>query len=123
MDRVRYEEATRKAQPADPAHFSGRVRQLPVFTSTEAQPVRTLLVAFEAGARTHWHRHTGGQVLHVLEGRGRTQVRGQAAVELGPGDIVSVPADEEHWHGAAEGATMTHLAISLGTTEWGGPPE
>ena len=85
--------------------------------------MRTLLVAFETGARTHWHRHTGGQVLHVLEGRGRTQVRGQAAVELGPGDIVSVPADEEHWHGAAEGATMTHLAISLGTTEWGGPPE
>jgi len=92
-----------------------------VHTSTEAQPVRALLVAFEDGARTHWHSHGGGQVLHVLDGRGRTQVRGQPMVELEPGDIVTVPAGEEHWHGAAEGAAMTHLAISMGTTEWGGP--
>jgi quercetin dioxygenase-like cupin family protein len=44
-------------------------------------------------------------------------------VELAPGDLVSVPPGEEHWHGAAEGGSMTHLAVSLGTTDWGDPPD
>lgn len=34
------------------------------------------------------------------------------------GDVVVCEAGTEHWHGAAEGSCMAHLAISLGVTSW-----
>ncbi len=77
-----------------------------------------LVITFENGARTHWHSHDGGQVLHVMEGQGLVQSRGEAVRRLRPGDVVSSAPGEEHWHGAAEGATMRHLAVSIGTTRW-----
>jgi quercetin dioxygenase-like cupin family protein len=123
VKRLTHDDAARNAQPGDLTHFTGPVSQVAVHTSTEPETARVLLVGFNDGARTHWHTHSGGQVLHVVEGRGRTQVRGQAPVDLAPGDLVSVPPGEEHWHGAAEGEAMTHLAISMGTTDWGDPPD
>ncbi len=123
MKRLTRDEAAGSGQPADPTHFTGAVTQLPVHATSDPQSVRALRVEFKDGARTHWHTHSGGQVLHVIEGRGRTQVRGRQPVDLAPGDLVSVDPGEEHWHGAAEGAAMTHLAISMGTTDWGGPPD
>ena len=109
--------------PADPSSFTGPVLQQPVHLVTEPQPVRTLLVTFENGARTHWHRHGGGQVLSVVAGAGRTCTRGGEPLALEPGDVVVAEPDEEHWHGAAEGATMTHLAISIGLTSWAEAPD
>ena len=123
MRRLNAREAAAATQPADPKTFTGPTRNLAVATTAEAHAVRALLVHFEDGARTHWHRHAGGQVLHVVEGRGRTQSRGGEVVELAPGDIVTADPGEEHWHGAAEGAALTHLAISIGATEWGPAPD
>lgn len=77
-----------------------------------------LLVSFEAGVRNSWHRHSGGQVLYIVDGVGRVGTRGARVVELRPGDLVEAPPDEEHWHGAAEGEPMTHLALSFGETVW-----
>jgi quercetin dioxygenase-like cupin family protein len=123
MKRLSRDDALRTAQEGDRSHFTGPITSLPVHESSDPQSVRALVVGFQEGARTHWHRHTGGQLLQVIEGRGRTQSRGGPVVELAPGDLVSVPPGEEHWHGAAEGASMSHLAISLGTTDWGGAPD
>ena len=87
-------------------------------------PARTglLRVQFAAGARTNWHTHTLGQVLYVLAGSGRVQMRGEPVRQIGPGDRVWIPPDIEHWHGAAPGHTMTHLAMQEGldgvTTTW-----
>ena len=33
-------------------------------------------------------------------------------VEARPGDIVQIPADVKHWHGAAAGSAMAHFAIA-----------
>ncbi len=77
-----------------------------------------LAVTFDAGARTYWHRHSGGQVIHVVDGVGRVATRGDATVELQPGDLVETPAGEEHWHGASVDSPMTHVALSFGETEW-----
>lgn len=67
-------------------------------------------VTFEPCTRTFWHKHTGGQVLFVLAGEGRHQIRGQAVEILLPGDVVVVPPDVEHWHGAGPDTWMSHLA-------------
>ncbi len=111
-------EAAAPAPAADTTHFDGTVRQLPVHSTDDAHPVRVMVITFENGARTHWHSHDGGQVLHVMEGQGLVQSRGEAVRRLRPGDVVSSAPGEEHWHGAAEGATMRHLAVSIGTTRW-----
>ena len=29
-----------------------------------------------------------------------------------------IPAGEEHWHGAAPGSYLLHLAVSVGDTDW-----
>lgn len=68
-------------------------------------------VTFEPGARTHWHRHSGGQILLVTAGTGYYQERGAEARLLHKGDIVRIPPDIEHWHGAAPDSWFVHVAI------------
>lgn len=68
-------------------------------------------VSFEPGARTAWHTHPRGQALHVLSGVCRVQRRGGEVEEVSSGDSVWIDAGEVHWHGAAAGRTMVHLAI------------
>lgn len=70
-----------------------------------------LRVHFAPGARTAWHQHPCGQVLHVVEGVGRVQARGGPVHEVSAGDIVVSQPGEWHWHGASPRHFMTHLAI------------
>ena len=46
-------------------------------------------VTFEPGARTNWHKHSGGQILLVLGGEGRYQERGEEIQILHKGDVDS----------------------------------
>lgn len=81
------------------------------------------LVRFEDGSRTNWHVHPGDQILYILEGEGRVGTETEEQ-QVGPGDIVVLPARQRHWHGAAAGKRMTHLAVSLGgAPEWFEAPE
>ena len=70
-------------------------------------------VTFEPGARTNWHKHPGGQILLITSGHGFYQERGKPARKLHKGDIVKIPPDIEHWHGASANSSLTHIAISL----------
>ena len=69
-------------------------------------------VIFEPGARTNWHTHPNGQTLLVLEGKGWYQEKGKPAQAIAKGDAVVIPANTEHWHGAAKETALTHLAIT-----------
>lgn len=122
MKRLNRQEAAAGSE-ADPAHFAGAVRQQSVLSQPDAHAVRVLVVSFEDGARTHWHSHEGGQLIHVIEGEGRVQTRGEPPAELREGDVVIAEPGEEHWHGAAPGAGMRHLAVSVGQTRWLEPPD
>jgi quercetin dioxygenase-like cupin family protein len=77
------------------------------------------VVRFSPGARTAWHSHNLGQTLFVTEGRGLVQSRGDVVVEIRPGDVISTPDGEEHWHGAAPDHFMTHLSMTEGDARWG----
>jgi len=68
-------------------------------------------VTFEPGCRNNWHSHSGGQLLIVTAGRGYYQAQGRPARELHPGDVVQIPADAVHWHGAAPDSWFAHLAV------------
>jgi quercetin dioxygenase-like cupin family protein len=97
--------------------FTGSAGQRPLHES-RGHDVRVSFVRFEEGAWTGWHTHAGGQVLHVVEGRGR--VRGESGGEqaIEQGDTVVTAPGERHRHGAATGAAMTHLAITIGEVTW-----
>jgi 4-carboxymuconolactone decarboxylase len=90
-------------------HFTGKVHVRPAFaTATRASGAS---VTFEAGARTDWHTHPRGQVLIVTDGIGRVRRWGGPVEEIRPGDVVRIPPNVKHWHGAAPTTAMTHLAI------------
>lgn len=69
-------------------------------------------VTFEPGARTNWHTHPKGQVLIVTEGEGFYQEKGRPAQALKKGDVVNIPENIEHWHGASANSRFTHIALT-----------
>jgi quercetin dioxygenase-like cupin family protein len=70
------------------------------------------IVTFEPGARTAWHTHPLGQTLIVTSGCGWVQREGGPVEEIRPGDVVWIPPDEKHWHGATATTAMTHIAVA-----------
>lgn len=80
-------------------------------------------VTFEPGCRNNWHiHHKGGQILLCTAGRGYYQEWGKEAQELHPGDVVNIPPEVKHWHGAAKDSWFAHLAVEVpadgASNEW-----
>jgi len=69
-------------------------------------------VTFEPGCRNNWHKHSVGQILLCTVGVGFYQERGKEARKLVPGNVVEIPADTEHWHGAAPDCEFVHIGIT-----------
>lgn len=91
-------------------YFIGQAYLAPL-TQNKALNCPISNVTFEPSCRNNWHSHTGGQILVAISGKGYYQARGEAARLLLPGDVVEIPADVEHWHGAAPDSWFSHLAI------------
>ena len=108
------EKSSRKGPPE---WFTGTVWFDEIPTNAEPSRVRSLRVSFEPGARTAWHSHPLGQVLHVLSGSGLVQSKDQPVRRIHPGDTVVIAPDEIHWHGAAPENTMVHLALHEANSE------
>lgn len=83
-------------------------------------------VTFQPGCRNHWHIHHakrgGGQILLVAAGEGYYQEWGKKPRKLRPGDVVIVPPEVKHWHGAAPHSWFSHIAIEVpgeeASNEW-----
>jgi len=96
--------------PAD--WFTGTVHIDAVAAPGNGSRVSASSVHFAPAGRTHWHTHPNGQTIFVLEGIGLAQRRGGLVEVIRPGDRVFFEPGEDHWHGAAPGRYMTHLAIA-----------
>ena len=74
-------------------------------------------VTFEPGCRNNWHIHRatkgGGQMLVCVAGKGWYQEEGKPAVQMLPGDVIHIPANVKHWHGAAADSWFAHLAFEV----------
>ena len=92
-------------------------------------PKETVFIAnvtFEPKCRNHWHRHCsksgGGQLLICVEGEGWYQEEGKPAQSLKAGDVVTIPANVKHWHGAKKDSWFSHIAVEVPgeetKTEW-----
>lgn len=93
-------------------NFTGAVRVDSRFKGADPARISGGIVSFEPGARTAWHTHPLGQTLFVTSGVGVVQHWEGEIQEIKPGDIVWIPPDVKHWHGAAPTVGMSHLAFS-----------
>ncbi len=80
-------------------------------------------VTFSPGCRNNWHiHHKGGQILLVTAGEGWYQEWGKPARALRAGDVVVIPPEVKHWHGAAKDKWFAHLAVEVpaegASNEW-----
>lgn len=72
------------------------------------------VVTFAPGTINAWHiHHKGGQILLVTGGRGWYQEDGKPARALAAGDVVNIPPEVKHWHGAAVDCWFQHLAVEV----------
>ena len=92
-------------------YFTGYVRVDPLFEAPDPARARGASVTFEPGARSNWHTHPLGQTLIVTSGCGLVQSWGGPIRVIRPGDVISCPPGEKHWHGAMPTTAMTHIAI------------
>lgn len=120
---MRIERAGRTTRQGPAEWFTGSVWMDEITTPSAGSQVAVYSVHFAPGARTAWHAHPRGQVLHVTEGGGLVQSRGGQVEAIRAGDTVHAGPGEWHWHGAAPGTFMTHLAVQEAvdgvTAEWG----
>ena len=65
---------------------------------------------FEAGARTKFHKHTGDQILIITEGTGSVGTDNETLTVV-EGDVILIPAGENHFHGAPDATSMGHITI------------
>jgi quercetin dioxygenase-like cupin family protein len=98
------------------ATFTGVVYADPIMPTTDTITIAN--VFFSPGARTYWHTHQQGQILQVTSGSGWICVAGGEPQAIRTGDVVWIPANERHWHGASADSYMVHTATSLGKTMW-----
>ncbi len=97
-------------------YFIGR-SYLNMLSDPERVKLGVFNVTFEPGCRNNWHIHHaktgGGQVLICVDGEGWYQEEGKPAQSLKPGDVVSIPANVKHWHGAKKDSWFSHIAIEV----------
>lgn len=83
--------------------------------------VKMYNVTFEPKCRNNWHIHRaktgGGQILVAIGGRGYYQEWGKKPVEVKPGDVINIPANVKHWHGAAPDSWFSHIAVEVDGTD------
>lgn len=74
-------------------------------------------VTFEPSCRNNWHIHHakkgGGQILICTAGYGWYQEFGKEAMALKSGDVITIPANVKHWHGARKDSWFSHIAVEV----------
>lgn len=97
-------------------YFIGNSYLKPLTNSNETS-IFIANVTFEPSCRNNWHIHKatsgGGQILLCVDGEGWYQEEGKEARSLKPGDVVTIPANVKHWHGAKKDSWFSHLAIEV----------
>jgi 4-carboxymuconolactone decarboxylase len=100
------------AESADsPLFTGGHVTRQPLLTSETSNYFNLFVVNFSAGARNKMHTHSSDQVLFVTAGKGIIATETEHEV-IKIGDVVHIPAQEKHWHGATPDSAFSHIALT-----------
>ena len=99
-------------EPATNPLFTGN----PVSRQTILQPGNSNnfnfgIINFSAGSRNKFHQHTSDQILIITQGTGKVATE-KEVVTVKEGDVILIPAGENHWHGAPDDTAMAHISIT-----------
>jgi len=106
------------SEPAVSALFTGDVTRQSPFAADEMQSVNFGIVSFSARSRNKFHKHTSDQILVITDGTGVVATDNEERT-VSAGDVILIPAGENHWHGAPGETSMAHITIQAkgSTTE------
>ena len=94
-----------------PLFTGGAVTRQPLLTPEMSNNFSLGVVNFSAGARNKMHTHSSDQVLFVTAGKGIIATETHQEV-ISVGDVVHIPAEEKHWHGATPDSSFSHIALT-----------
>jgi quercetin dioxygenase-like cupin family protein len=116
MNIINMKDIENKDVSKEPLFTGGKVQTQSVLEAEYPdKKMQMVNVKFAAGARNKFHTHTKDQILVVTEGLGIIATRDKEFM-IKPGNVVVIPAGEEHWHGATKNSSFAHLSII-------GPPQ
>jgi quercetin dioxygenase-like cupin family protein len=95
------------------SNFTGKISRIEENSQAAIAHIR-----FEAGSRTRWHAHEGGQIILVEEGVGLVQERGGPVIELHAGETTYAKPGVEHWHGASPTQAGVQFNVTRGNIKW-----
>jgi len=101
-----------KGEKTSPDYFTGTSWLKVLVPQDETGNYTIGNVVFEPGCRTNWHTHPAGQILLVTDGKGYYQEKDKPARIITKGDVVVIPSNLVHWHGATKDTGLTHIAIT-----------
>jgi quercetin dioxygenase-like cupin family protein len=100
-----------KGEQVAATNFTGKAYNFGLVPSNSTYNTLIGNVYFEAGARSNWHTHPGGQILIIIDGEGYHQIRGRPKQTVKKGDVIKCPSNTKHWHGASENSSLSQLYI------------
>src|SRR2546425_4008407 len=100
------------AQPVNaPLFTGGPVTRQTLLTPEASNNFNLGIVNFSPGARNKMHTHSSDQVLFVTAGKGIIATETEQQIII-PGDVVHIPSEEKHWHGATPDSAFSHIALT-----------
>ncbi|MDE1829687.1 MAG: cupin domain-containing protein [Thaumarchaeota archaeon] len=106
-------------------YFLGNVVLQDISKNIGVKDQKVYYAGFKNGARTKVHYHEGSQTLVITQGTGilvlyrRTNLSGKhvkirkaTSSILKTGDVVYIPKNTLHWHGALKGKNFGHIAFN-----------
>ena len=93
-------------------HFIGNAWLYQMTSADSSNPTSVGTVTFEAGARTNWHLHPGGQILVIISGTGYYQEKDRTRRVVRKGDVIKCPPNVQHWHGGSKEEELVQIAIT-----------
>ena len=100
----------------NPIFIGGEVQVQTLLTPETSNSFKSAVVNFSLGARSRFHTHTSDQMLIVTQGTGIVATA-KEKINVGVGDIIFFPAGENHWHGATEDSSFSHIHIQARESE------
>jgi len=114
MKVVRMNEVSKEAVPITGSGlFTGtKVWRQSVLQPDDSNNFNFGVVSFDAGSRNKFHKHSGDQILIITEGTGTVATESEEAT-VSEGDVIIIPAGENHWHGAPGSTAMAHITVTV----------
>lgn len=101
-----------KCKNVSPYYFTGHTEIKNLVPANDTFNTLISNVVFEPEARTNWHTHPGEQIIIATDDLGYFPENGKPIQILHTEDVMQIPLDVVHGHGASADCGFTSIAIN-----------